>query len=77
MRRKINKYLINENEIFLKKNEFVNLNIKKHSKIIIINYLKDALDKQFEVLDGIVKITDSFFGSCKRKKKNNLMELTN
>ena len=71
MRRKINKYLINENEIFLKKNEFINLNIKKHSEIDInLNYLKDALNKQFEVLDGIVKITDSsFLGAVNAQKK--------
>ena len=70
-RRKINKYLINENEIFLKKNEFINLNIKKHSEIDInLNHLKDALKKQFKVLDGIVKITDSsFLGAVNAQKK--------
>ena len=71
MRRKINKYLINENEIFLKKNEFINLNIKKHSKIDInFDFLKDALKKQFKVLDDIVKITDSsFLGAVNAQKK--------
>ena len=71
MRRKINKYLINEDEIFLKKNEFINLNIKKHSKIDInLNFLKDALKKQFKVLDDIVKITDSsFFGAVNAQRK--------
>ena len=71
MRRKINKYSINENEIFLKKNEFINLNIKKHSEIDInLNYLKDALKQQFKILDGIVKKTDySFLGAVNAQKK--------
>tara|TARA_B100000575_G_scaffold167040_1_gene133609 strand:+ start:176 stop:1768 length:1593 start_codon:yes stop_codon:yes gene_type:complete len=71
MRRKINKYLINENEIFLKKIEFINLNIKKHSEIDInLDYLKDALRKQFKVLDDIVKVTDfSFLGAVDAQKK--------
>ena len=74
MRRKINKYLINENEIFLKKNEFINLNIKKHSEIDInLNYLKESLKKQFKVLDSIVKITDSsFLGAVNAQKKKQL-----
>ena len=74
MRRKINKYLINENEIFLKKNEFINLNIKKHSEIDMnLNYLKESLKKQFKVLDSIVKITDSsFLGAVNAQKKKQL-----
>ena len=57
--------------IYLKKNDFINLNIKKHSEIDInLNHLKDALKKQFKVLDGIVKITDSsFLGAVNAQKK--------
>ena len=71
MRRKINKYLIKENEIFLKKNDFINLNIKKHSDVDInLDYLKNALKNQFQVLDGIVKKTDSsFLGAVNAQKK--------
>ena len=71
MRKKINKYLINENEFFLKKNEFINLNIKKHSDVDInLDYLKIALKNQFKLLDSIVAKTDSsFLGSVNAQKK--------
>ena len=37
---------------------------------INLNHLKDALKKQFKVLDGIVKITDSsFLGAVNAQKK--------
>ena len=71
MRRKINKYFIKENEIFLKKDHFINLNIKKHSDIDInLDYLKTALQKQFKVLDNLVKKTDSsFLGAVNAQKQ--------
>ena len=71
MRKKINKYLINENEFFLKKNEFINLNIKKHSDVDInLDYLKIALKNQFKLLDSIVAKTDSsFLGAVNAQKK--------
>jgi bacillithiol biosynthesis cysteine-adding enzyme BshC len=71
MRRKIDKYSITENEIFIKKNDFINLNIKKHSDIDInLDYLKTALKKQFKVLDNLVKKTDySFLGAVNAQKK--------
>lgn len=71
MRRKINKYFIKENEIFLKNDHFINLNIKKHSDIDInLDYLKTALQKQFKVLDNLVKKTDSsFLGAVNAQKK--------
>jgi len=71
MRKKIDKYSITENEIFIKKNDFINLNIKKHSDIDInLDYLKTVLKKQFKVLDNLVKKTDySFLGAVNAQKK--------
>jgi bacillithiol biosynthesis cysteine-adding enzyme BshC len=71
MRRKINKYFIKENEIFLNKNDFINLNIKKHSDFDInLDYLKIALKKQFNDLNDLVEKTDSsFLGAVNAQKK--------